>query len=316
MNKFSKTECILLVAVIGLLPISRLRAEPKLRIVYAVQNMAWPWPAAAANLAKEEGAKVGAEILIQDAEANSSKQSSELRNAVVQNVDGIIVAPVDVNSLAPAIDEVIDVKIPIVTVDRRVAGTKTPVPYFGLDNVEAGEAMSKYVISKFPDGAKIVFLTGQLGSSTATERITGVHKGLGAGGAKYKIVAEQSGAFSRAKALTVTQNILSSLGYTPDAIIASNDDMAFGALEAIQEAGIPKGKIMVVGLDALPEALPLIRDGVLAASVEDPLAQAKIAVDALVDYLRNKTPLTGKTLEAKTIDRSNLTSAERWSEIK
>jgi inositol transport system substrate-binding protein len=197
-----------------------------------------------------------------------------------------------------------------------VTGSKLPLAYFGVDNVAAGEAMANYVISKFPNGAKIVFLTGQLGSSTANERIKGVHNALEAGGVKYKIVAEQSGDFSRARALTVTQNILSSLPDGPDAIIASNDDMAFGVLQAMQEAGISEHKILVVGLDALPEALPLIRDGLLAASVEDPLAQATTAVDAFVDSLRNKTPLTGKVLGARTIDRSNVTSAERWNEVK
>ena len=319
MNRLNRAAGFLVIVTAGFAPTWGTKAadnNKRLTIVYAVQNMAWPWPAAAANLAKKEGDKLGVEILIQDAEGSSAKQSSELRNAVVQGVDGIILAPVDVNALVPAIDDVIDAKVPIITVDRKVTASKVPLAYFGVDNVAAGEAMANYVISKFPNGAKIFFLTGQLGSSTANERIKGVHQALAAGGAKYKIVSEQSGDFSRARALTVTQNVLSSLPETPDAIIASNDDMAFGVLQAMQEARVPQNKILVVGLDALPEALPLIRDGVLAASVEDPLAQATTAVDAFVASLRNKTPLTGKVLEARTIEQSNVTTAERWDEVK
>jgi inositol transport system substrate-binding protein len=133
--------------------------------------------------------------------------------------------------------------------------------------IEVNE-LAKYVIDHFPDGAKIVFLTGEPGSSPAIDRAKGVRDTLKAAGDKYKIVADQTGYFSRAKGLTVTQNILTSLPTPPDAIIASNDDMALGALEALNQNGVPKGKVMVLGFDAIPEALEKVRDGDLAATVE------------------------------------------------
>jgi inositol transport system substrate-binding protein len=318
MSKQNKVLSVVLAVIVGCMPasFSKAAANGKLRIVYAVSNMAWPWNAAAARRAQEEAKKLDVELLIQDAEANSAKQSSELRDAIVQGVDGVMIAPVDVSALVPAVDDVNDARIPVVTVDRRIGGTKEPVPHFGLDNVMAGEAMAQYVINKFPNGAKIIFLTGQPGSSSATERITGVHKALAAAGAKYQIVAEQTANWARAEALRVTQNILTSLQYTPDAIISSNDDMAMGALQAIQEAGSSTDKILVVGCDTLPEALADIRDGHLAASVEYPLSQVTIALDALVEHLRDKEPLSGKILDPKVIERNNLTSAERWNEVK
>jgi inositol transport system substrate-binding protein len=318
MSKQNRVISVVLAVVVGFMSasVSNAATNGKLRIVYAVSNMAWPWNAAAAKRAREEAKRLDVELLIQDAEANSAKQSSELRDAIVQGVDGIMIAPVDVSALVPAVDDVNDARIPVVTVDRRIGGTKEPVSHFGLDNVMAGEAMAQYVVNKFPHGAKVVFLTGQPGSSSATERITGVHKALAAAGDKYQIVAEQTANWARAEALRVTQNILTSLHYTPDAVISSNDDMAMGALQAIQEAGIAGDKILVVGCDTLPEALADIRDGRLAASVEYPLSQVTIALDALVQHLRDKTPLSGKILDPKVIERTNMTSAERWNEVK
>jgi ABC-type sugar transport system substrate-binding protein len=100
--------------------------------------------------------------------------------------------------------------------------------------------------------------------------------------------------WARSENLTVTQNVLTSLGYNPDAIIAANDDMALGALEAIQQMGILKGKILVLGIDGLPEALVKIREGEMAGSVQFPIAQVRMALDALVSYLRDKKPIEGK----------------------
>jgi inositol transport system substrate-binding protein len=143
-----------------------------------------------------------------------------------------------------------------------------------------------------------------------------VHEGIKAAGDEYKIMAEQTGNWSRAEALTVTQNILTSLGYTPDAIIAANDDMALGALAAIEQAGTPKGKIVVVGIDGLPEALAKIRDGEMAASVQFPLLQVRLALEALVARLRENKAIEGKLLDPLVIEKSNLQQADRYSEIK
>ena len=132
-----------------------------------------------------------------------------------------------------------------------------------------------------------------------------------------KIVADQTANFARAKGLTVTQNILTSLGTPPDAIIASNDDMALGALEALDQVGIPKGKVMVLGFDAIPDALVKVRDGELAATVEQlPAEQVGNAMTAMVAYLRDKKPIEGKKLDPVLITKENLNQAERYSELK
>lgn len=290
--------------------------ENKLRIVYSSPTLSAPWLAEAAKVVQDEAQKLGVDLISQDGEGSSPKQASDLRNALNQGVDGIVLDPNDVDALTDATNDVLDAGIPVVIFDRIVRNAHKPIPYFGLDNVAGGAALAKYVVSKLPNGARIVFITGKAGGSSANDRAKGVHEVIKAAGSKYKIVAEQTGNWSRAEALTVTQNILTSLGYTPDAIIAANDDMALGALAAIEQAGTPKGEIVVVGIDGLPEALAKIRDGEMAASVQFPLLQVRLALEALVAHLRDNKAIEGKLLDPLVIEKSNLQQADRYSEIK
>jgi inositol transport system substrate-binding protein len=289
----------------------------KLRIVFSVPNMAFPWAAFSTRVAREQGEKLDVDVLEQDGRSNSPKQSSDLRTAVTEGVDGILLAPLDVNALVPAVNEVIAANVPIVTVDRYVSGTNKPVPQFGVDNVAGGAKLARYVIDHFPNGAKIVFLTGEPGSSPAIDRAKGVRDTFAAAGDKYKIVADQTANFARAQGFTVTQNILTSLGTPPDAIIASNDDMALGALEALNQAGIPKGKVMVLGFDSIPDALVKVRDGEMAATIEQlPAEQVGNAMTAMVAYLRDKKQIEGNKLDPILITKDNLNQAERYNEVK
>ncbi|MBV9392425.1 MAG: substrate-binding domain-containing protein, partial [Verrucomicrobia bacterium] len=180
-----------------------------------------------------------------------------------------------------------------------------------------GVEQAKFVVEHFPAGAKIIMLTGEPGSSPAIDRAAGVHQTLKAAGDKYKIVADQTANFARAQGFTVTQNILTALGNPPDAIIASNDDMALGAVKALAQAGIPKGKVMVLGFDALPEGLAAVRDGDMAATVEQlPAEQVETSMNAVVDFIRNKKPLESKKLTPVLITKDNLNQAERYNEVK
>jgi len=314
-NKYAHRLLIITMALMSVFAVGHAQ-ERKLRIVYSSPTLTAPWLAEAAKVAQDEAQKLDVDLVLQDGEASSPKQASDLRNALNLGADGIVLDPNDVDALTDATNDVLDAGIPIVIFDRIVRNAHKPIPYFGLDNVAAGAELAKYVINRLPDGARIVFITGKAGGSSANDRAKGVREVIKAAGDKYKIVAEQAGNWSRAQALTVTQNILTSLGYIPDAIIAANDDMALGALAAIEQAGIPKGKIVVVGIDGLPEALAKIRDGEMAASVQFPLMQVRLALEALVAHLRDHKAIEGKLLDALVIEKSNLQRADRYSEIK
>ena len=288
-----------------------------LQIQYLAVNLAFPFQAFIAREAEDEGKKLGVSIHVTDATGSSPKQSSDLRSGIIQGVDGMVLNANDVNALIPAVNEVIAANIPIVSIDSAIGNTAKPVPYFGPDNVAGGAKMAQYVIEHRPDGAKIVLLTGQPGSGPSIERSEGILKTLKAADPKYKLVANQTANWARAQGLTVTQNILTSLGTPPDAILSCNDDMALGALAALHQSGVPKGKVVVIGYDALPETLKAIRDGDMTATLDQlPGQQVRHAIDALVAHLREQKPLEGVKLDPILIDNTNLEQAGRFKELK
>ncbi|RZJ95288.1 MAG: sugar ABC transporter substrate-binding protein, partial [Brevundimonas sp.] len=256
---------------------------------------------------------LGVVVSVLDGQANSAKQAADLETAIVQGVDGVILAPTDVRALAPAVDRVLDAGIPIVTVDRRIEGARAPVPHVGADNVAGGRRMADWIVASHPQGARVVLLTGQPGSSSAIDRTRGAKDALAAAGSAYGIVAEQSANWSRDQALTVTQNVLTGLPTPPDVILAENDDMAFGALEALKTAGEPR--VAVLGFDATPEALKRIRSGEMALSVEQsPSRQINAALTQVVAAARTGTAMSSVSIDPVVITRDTLDQAERISE--
>jgi inositol transport system substrate-binding protein len=263
-----------------------------------------------------EAGRLGVTIAVEDGQSNSAKQTADIEAAITGGAQGIILAPNDVNALAPGVEEVIKAGIPIVTLDRRVDHTSVNVPHVGADNVAGGRIMAQWVIDAFPNGARILLITGQLGSSPSIDRTRGIKETLDAAGGKYQIVAEQSATWKREQGLTVTQNVLTSLGgQVLQAVVAESDEMALGALEALRSSGVTGVK--VIGFDATPEALKLVRSGDMAATVEQsPKAQARTALEQLVARIRKQTPIAGASIAPLLITQSNVNQAERIGEVR
>jgi inositol transport system substrate-binding protein len=178
------------------------------RIAVSFHNMAEPFFVVMRRELMEEAKLQKVTVTVLDGQANSAKQAADIEAALVQGVDGVILAPTDVNALAPAANSVLKQGLPIITVDRRVEGTSQPIAHVGADNVAGGGLMANWVVKTFPQGAHIVLLTGQPGSSSAIDRTKGVKTALEAAGPSYTIVSEQSANWSRDQGLTVTQNVL------------------------------------------------------------------------------------------------------------
>jgi len=284
------------------------------RVAVSFHNMAEPFFVVMRRELLAEAATLGADVTVLDGQANSAKQTADIEAALVRGVDGVILAPTDVNALAPAVNAVLAEGLPILTVDRRIENAARPVPHVGADNVTGGRMMVEWIQEQHPDGAEILLLTGQPGSSSAIDRTRGVREGLRAAGANYRILAEQSANWSRDQGLTVTQNILTSLGARkPTALLAENDDMAFGAISALRTAGMTG--VPVLGFDATPEALRLIRAGEMALTVEQsPSRQIRSALGQVVGAIREQTPMRSESIQPVLITRANLGEAERISE--
>lgn len=266
---------------------SRILAQDDLKIAFSVPGLNFPFFVHMMNIAKEYSDELGGIELIeldgQEAgQPSSSKQSADLEAMIIEGVDGVIISPNDVVALGPAIQSVLDAGIPVVTVDRNV----TDVPTFahvGADNVEGGRIQGRYLVEILPDGGDIFELQGATGASPAIDRHAGLAEVLDAQ-ETINVVVSQTGSFTRAGGLTVTESALAA-NPNPVAVVAANDEMAFGAAEVLSANDLD---IPVVGFDALPEALQAIVDGSLDATIDQfPGQQVRGAFDVLVAKLRD-----------------------------
>jgi ribose transport system substrate-binding protein/inositol transport system substrate-binding protein len=292
-------------------------AADKDTILASVPGLTFPFFVHMMKAFVAEGEKEGYNVLQSDGQVSSPKQTADIEAALTKGVKGIVLSPNEVDAMAPALQEAVDANVPVVTVDRRVPSVKGILGHVGADNVKGGEAQGNLVVSLYPDGATIINLQGQSGASPAIDRNKGLHNVLDKAGAKYKIVFEQTAGFDRAKGLSVTEAALAAMATPPQVIVAANDDMALGAMEAVKGRNL-KG-IAILGFDALPEALAQVRDGGLTATIEQfPAKQCSMSVQILANFLKNgKKPDQQVTLLTPVaITKANLSDAERLSEVK
>jgi ABC-type sugar transport system substrate-binding protein len=288
-------------------------------ILASVPDMAFPFFVHMMNQIKAEAGKLGdVEVVESDGQRSSPKQTADIEAAITRGVDGIVISPNEVDALAPALQEAVDANIPVVTIDRRVDAVPGILAHVGADNVKGGEAQGELIMKLFPDGANVMNLQGQSGASPAIDRNKGLHNVLDKAADKYKFVFEDTAGFDRAKGLSMTESALAGMAAPPDVIVAANDDMSLGAMEALKARNLT-GKVALIGFDALPEALAAIKAGTQTATIEQmPGGQSRGAVDTLVAFLRDGTkPAQQVTLLTPiAITADNLDQAERLDEVK
>lgn len=253
-------------------------------------------------------------LMESDGQNKTTKQTGDIESAIIKGVDGIVISPIDAVAMAPALQQAIDANIPVITIDRAVQGVDGILSHVGADNVLGGQAQANLIVSLFPDGATVVNLQGQPGASPAIDRNRGVHDVLDPLSDKYTFVAEQTANFAREEGASVTEAILAGLATPPDVIVAANDDMALGALQVTQEQNLD---IVIIGFDALPEALGSVRDGGLTATIEQfPGGQSRAAMQAMVNHLLEDTaPDALVLLTPIAITKDNIEKGERLGEL-
>lgn len=307
------------VAVAGVLAFGGATARAAdVTVMTSVPGLNFPFFVHMLQAMQDEGKALGVKTVESDGQNSAPKQTADVEAAVVQGVNGIVISPIDVNAMAPALKTAIDNGVPVVTIDRRVAGVDGITAHVGADNVKGGEAQGEWLLANYPNGATLINLQGQPGASPAIDRNKGLHNVLDQHKDKYKIVAEQTANFGRAEGLSVTESLLAGMATPPDVIVAANDDMALGALEAVKARGIAD-KVKIIGFDALPEALGAIRDGSLAGTVEQfPGGQSRKAMQIMVDLLtKQQAPASDLVLLTPiVITQANLDKSERLGELK
>ena len=225
-------------------------------------------------------------LIVVDAQDNPAKQLNDIEDLIQQKVDLIIINPTDSDAIVTAVESANEAGIPVITVDRAANGGRVVV-HIASDNVAGGRMAAEIVAKALGGKGKVVELVGIPGTSAARDRGKGFEEEL----KKYpglKLVAKQVANFNRAEGLTVMENILQAHPGI-DAVFAQNDEMALGAIEAIKEAG-KLGKIIVVGFDAIPDAVEAVKKGEMYATIaQQPYKMGYLAVSKAVEYLSSRT---------------------------
>jgi ABC-type sugar transport system substrate-binding protein len=316
-KKATLTLLVLTMLALGLVPVA---AQQNLRIAFSVPGLSFPFFVHMQKQIEDEAAKIGnIDLIVLDGQDKTEKQIADLEQMIAEKVDGVIISPRTSDGLAPAVQEVIDAGIPVVTIDRNVAGdtAKNTLAHVGADNVKGGEAQGELIMKLFPNGARLFNLQGTPGASPAIDRNKGLHNVLDPVKDKYQIIFEQTANFARNDGLNVTENGLTAQDTPPDVINAANDDMALGALEALKARNLV-GKVVLLGYDALPESLDQVRDGGVTGTVEQfPGGQSRGALNIMVAFLRDGTKPAqhDNYLTPKMITRDNFSEAERIGEV-
>jgi galactofuranose transport system substrate-binding protein len=268
-----------------------------------------PWRIAETNSMKDEAAKRSAkfDIVMTDAQGQTSKQVSDVEDLIARKVSAIFLAPREFEGLAPALQAAKRAKIPVFLIDREAAGKagEDYVAFLGSNFVEQGKRAAEWLIKTTNGKAGIVELTGTAGSSVARDRSEGFKQAIAAS-PDMKIIASQTGDFSRAQGQKVMENIIQSKGAEITAVYAHNDEMALGAIQALKAAGRKPGQdVTIISIDGEKAALEAIMAGELGASVESNPRFGKLAFDTLEKYLAGEKIPTKIILEDRFFDASN-----------
>jgi ABC-type sugar transport system substrate-binding protein len=236
---------------------------------YAQLGAESEWRVANTISIKETAEQLGVELRFLDAQQKQENQIEAIRKFIIQKVDIIGISPIVESGWDEVFEEAYNAGIPIILVDRRadVPG-KYYVSYLGSDFLEEGRNAARSMAQVVNGQANIVELFGTIGSAPANDRYTGFREIL----LQYpqmKIIDSQSADFTRARGREVMAAFLKEHGTTITAVYAHNDDMALGAIEAIEEYGLRPGKdIKIVSIDAARGAFEAMIAGKLNVTVE------------------------------------------------
>jgi ribose transport system substrate-binding protein len=268
-----------------------------------------PWRIAETNSMGEEAKKRADKFDFRttDAQSQTSKQVADVEDLVAQGVDAIFLAPREFEGLAPALKAAKEAKIPVFLIDRAAAGKagEDYVAFLGSDFVQQGRRAGEWLAKQTNGKAGIVELTGTAGASVARDRSQGFMEAI-KGYPDMKIIASQTGDFTRANGQKVMENIIQAKGKEITAVYAHNDEMALGAIQALKSAGLKPGQdILIVSIDGQKSALEAIIRGEMNITVESNPRFGPLAFDTLEKFLKGEQIPPKIILEDRFFDKNN-----------
>jgi ABC-type sugar transport system substrate-binding protein len=248
-------------------------------------------------------------LVYTNANSQASKQISDIRDMIAQDVDAIIVAPLLEEGMDPALNAAKQAKVPVFLIDRETAGTPCEdyITFMGSNFLEQGKRAADIMANLTNEKAKVAVLEGTPGASVTIDRTGGFEQQL----KKYpnmEIVASQTGEFLRTEGQTVMEQLIQA---NPDinAVYAENDEMALGAIQALKDAGKDPGQdVKVVSIDGTRQAVQAIITGDINAVIETNPRFGPLAFDTIEKFL------AGKPIPQKIIVQDDVYTKENAEE--
>jgi ribose transport system substrate-binding protein len=233
------------------------------------------------------------------------EQMSQIEDVITKRPDAVVFIPVDSKAMVPGVEKLNAANIPAINLTDRAEGGKF-VSFLGCDDYTIAMDTARYLFQKMNGAGNVVIIEGVGGSSNNQKRMAGFRKALEEF-PKIRLLASQPGNFQRVQALQVTENLLQAHPQI-DGILAANDSMALGVIEALDAAN---RKALVIGLNGTKEAIDAIKAGKLLASGDcDGFLQGCMGVIAAVRHLRNQPVPPEVVFPIKVFDSSNIEGAD------
>jgi inositol transport system substrate-binding protein len=251
------------VAMAWSFPSSAAAAKDK-RFALLMSHMTNAFTMEMSGAVQKKAKELGANLTVFDGGQDVAKQISQVESAVSQGYAAIMIEPVSVDGVGPALAEAKKAGVAVVTVNQKITRQEVVDCFVGANPVEGGELEMETAAKAIGGKGTVAFLLGPMGSDAQIGRTKGYENVL----KKYpgiKVAYQQTANWRTDEALKLVENWLQT-GVKLDAIVANNDGMALGALKAVEDAKMG-GKIKVYGLDATPDALAAVKEDRLAATI-------------------------------------------------
>ena len=239
---------------------------------------------------KERAQQLNVPIQFEDAQNDIGRQLNQIQNFIAQQVDAIIVNPVDTDATPKMTRLAVSARIPLVYVNRLPADRQLPprVSFVGSDEAQSGTLQMAEVCRLLQGKGEIVVLIGELTNQAARQRTQDIYDVIARPQCRgIRIVEKQTANWKRTEAADLMTNWLSA-GVRPQAVLANNDEMAIGAIQSLKQAKL-LSRTIVAGIDATPDGLAAMKAGDLKATVfQNAPAQGRGAVDTALKLVKSE----------------------------
>jgi len=252
---------------------------------------------------RDKAQELGVRLIINDAQRSAERQVQQVENFIAQRVDAIVLNPCEVEASSPAVEKARAAGIPVVNVNSETRAA--PTAFVGSRDEESAELAMEYIARRLGGRGNVVMMHGFLGQAAQIRRDRGARAVL----ARYpdlKLLADQTAEWDRAKAVALMENWIQAHGTNLHAVFAQNDEMAMGAVLALERARL-KDRVVVAGVDAIADALQAVRAGRLDATVfQDARGQAGTALETAVKILRGQSYEREVFIPFRLVTRDNV----------